>query len=381
MQTMKMSCSRKVQMVYCGTSRGCLAKPLLQDAAVCASVVCDDVGTQCTLIGSEEIDPEEESDGSDMECDDPCWEPMEEDTEAEDDDIVDPEFDFLSSSMFDASAAEMITERKFIVFESALRALMMSNEVNSCAMELEGLKQSFFAFLSEKGIEVADFTSDHHPQIRKYMRENKPGGTHWFDVWHVAKGDMKCSRQHKYLEDIICNKRLVNDVKRLSPSHQTYLLKSFHRGICLSAPKFVHYHHESMKARLQLTALHHNENCNRKQRQHMNGGLYWSISYPKSKHGGHVLKAVKEKCSCEYVCDLLQQVLTNRLTFPSYRTQKERGRQICTAKPLISSVTKIAKEAITNHLTRFNMNGNSSNPMNTKNYTTLADMSLILIEG
>nr|XP_014339869.1 PREDICTED: uncharacterized protein LOC106702237 [Latimeria chalumnae] len=96
MQTVKMSCSRKVQMVYCGTSRGCLAKPLLRDAAVCASVMCHDVGTQCTLIGSEEIDPEEESDGSDMECDDPCWEPMEENTEAEDDDIVDdPELDFL----------------------------------------------------------------------------------------------------------------------------------------------------------------------------------------------------------------------------------------------------------------------------------------------
>ncbi|XP_064417114.1 uncharacterized protein LOC102361825 [Latimeria chalumnae] len=105
------------------------------------------------------------------------------------------------------------------------------------------------------------------------------------------------SRQHKYLEDIICNKRLVNYVKRLSPSHQTYLLESFHRGICLSAPKFVHYHHESMKARLQLAALYHNENCNRKQRQRINGGLYWSVSYPKSKHGGHVLKAVKEKCS------------------------------------------------------------------------------------
>nr|XP_006001817.1 PREDICTED: uncharacterized protein LOC102349191 isoform X2 [Latimeria chalumnae] len=60
----------------------------------------------------------------------------------------------------------------------------------------------------------------------------------------------KGSRQHKYLEDMVGNKRLVNDVKQLSSSHQTYLLENFHRGICVFAPKFIHYHHESMKARI-----------------------------------------------------------------------------------------------------------------------------------
>nr|XP_014347367.1 PREDICTED: uncharacterized protein LOC102352328 [Latimeria chalumnae] len=182
--------------------------------------------------------------------------------------------------------------------------LVQSNEVkNFCAMELEGLKRSF-AFLSEKGIDVADFTSDRHPQIRKYTRENKPGVTHWFDVWHVAKGLTKkiskagnksgfqilkwwshsisnhmywctstsggvqelvahkwlsiinhvanihtghgtrfpaCehgdigeqswieegSRQHKYLEDIICNKRRVNDVKQLSPQSSDVFVGEF----------------------------------------------------------------------------------------------------------------------------------------------------------
>nr|XP_014346110.1 PREDICTED: uncharacterized protein LOC106704184 [Latimeria chalumnae] len=81
--------------VCCGTSRGCVAKPVLRDAAVCACAVRHDVGTQCTLIGSDEIDPEEESDDSDVECD-PFWEPVEEDTGTEDDDIVDdPELEFL----------------------------------------------------------------------------------------------------------------------------------------------------------------------------------------------------------------------------------------------------------------------------------------------
>nr|XP_006008217.1 PREDICTED: uncharacterized protein LOC102345701 [Latimeria chalumnae] len=476
MQTMKMCCSHQIQTVYHGTSRGCVAKPVLWDVAVCTCAMCHDVGTQCMLIGSDEINPEEESDNSDVEYDDPSWEPMEEDTGTEDDDIVDdPELEFLSTSMVDTSPAERITERKFIGFESALKALMMvcnlclspcqhtsrtfgtflqatikcqmgherkwqsqplisrmplgnilissgiyfsgtspakvlrflhsinivaiskttfsavqsayiipaintmwkthqelalhqcqgeklhlgrdvhcctpghytkygsytminladgkvldiqlvqSNEVkNSCAMEIEGLKWSF-AFLSGKGIDVEDFTSDRHPQIRKYMRENKPGVTHWFDVWHVAKAlNKKLSKAG--------NKSGFQILKRWS--------------------------HSISNHRLLLAAVDHNENCNQKQRQCQNGELCWSVGYPKSKHGGHVLKAVEEECSYEYVSDLLQQVIINRLTFPSYKTQKERGRLTSTAKPLTSSLTKIGKEeAIANHHTRFNMNG------------------------
>ena len=66
--------------------------------------------------------------------------------------------------------------------------LFQSSEVaNSNAMELEGLRRSI-AHLQEQGIEVSDFTTDRHPQVKKYMREKHPTVNHWFDVWHVAKG-------------------------------------------------------------------------------------------------------------------------------------------------------------------------------------------------
>ena len=66
--------------------------------------------------------------------------------------------------------------------------LFQSSEVaNSNAMELEGLKRCI-SRLQEEGIEISDFTTDRHPQVKKYMREQHPGTNHWYDVWHVAKG-------------------------------------------------------------------------------------------------------------------------------------------------------------------------------------------------
>ncbi|XP_014353360.1 uncharacterized protein LOC102348558 [Latimeria chalumnae] len=128
--------------MYRGASHRCIVKPVLRDVTVCACAMCHDVGTQCTLIGSDEIDPEEESDNSDVECDDPSWEPMEEDTGIEDNDIIDdPELEFLSTSMVDTSPAERIMERKFIVFESALRALMMV-----CNLCLSPCQHTFHTF-------------------------------------------------------------------------------------------------------------------------------------------------------------------------------------------------------------------------------------------
>ena len=70
-----------------------------------------------------------------------------------------------------------------------MKLLFQSSEVaNSNAMELEGLKRSM-ARLQENSIEVSDFTTDRHPQVKKYMREKHPTVNHWFDVWHVAKGN------------------------------------------------------------------------------------------------------------------------------------------------------------------------------------------------
>ncbi|KAK3100232.1 hypothetical protein FSP39_016728 [Pinctada imbricata] len=69
--------------------------------------------------------------------------------------------------------------------------LVQSNEVaNSHNMEIEGLLRSL-TYLEEEGVEISHLVTDRHSQIKKYMREKRPDITHWFDVWHVAKGIYK----------------------------------------------------------------------------------------------------------------------------------------------------------------------------------------------
>lgn len=53
-------------------------------------------------------------------------------------------------------------------------------------MEKEGLKRSL-QFLEESGLTVGCLVTDRHPQIQKFVREEKPAVIHYYDVWHVAK--------------------------------------------------------------------------------------------------------------------------------------------------------------------------------------------------
>ncbi|XP_064191596.1 uncharacterized protein LOC135254919 [Anguilla rostrata] len=65
--------------------------------------------------------------------------------------------------------------------------MVQSNEVGgSGRMEKEGLKRSL-QFLEESGLTVGCLVTDRHPQIQKYIREEKPAVIHYYDVWHVAK--------------------------------------------------------------------------------------------------------------------------------------------------------------------------------------------------
>ena len=65
---------------------------------------------------------------------------------------------------------------------------LQSNEVrHSNNMELEGLVRSL-KFIEDAGVKIHTFITDRHLQVNKYLREKKSGITHYYDVWHVAKG-------------------------------------------------------------------------------------------------------------------------------------------------------------------------------------------------
>ena len=54
-------------------------------------------------------------------------------------------------------------------------------------MEKEGL-QRVLHFLKQQGLTVEMLITDRHRQINKWLRESHPNVTHYYDVWHVAKG-------------------------------------------------------------------------------------------------------------------------------------------------------------------------------------------------
>ena len=55
-------------------------------------------------------------------------------------------------------------------------------------MELEGLIRCRKS-LEDKAVVVESLTTDRHPSITNYMRSKWPGVQHYFDTWHIAKGN------------------------------------------------------------------------------------------------------------------------------------------------------------------------------------------------
>lgn len=54
-------------------------------------------------------------------------------------------------------------------------------------MEKEGLVRRVKK-LTDYGLSIDVLVTDRHRQIAKWIRENLSNVTHYFDVWHVAKG-------------------------------------------------------------------------------------------------------------------------------------------------------------------------------------------------
>ena len=71
---------------------------------------------------------------------------------------------------------------------------------NSNAMEKKGFIETLNA-IEEAGVDVAGVSTDSHPQIKKYMREEQKDKKH-IDPWHF------CKNVKKKTEDILKKERL-----------------------------------------------------------------------------------------------------------------------------------------------------------------------------
>ncbi|XP_074655646.1 uncharacterized protein LOC141909158 [Tubulanus polymorphus] len=183
--------------------------------------------------------------------------------------------------------------------------LVQSNEVTSSnVMELVGFKRSLDFLVNSSKLNVDQITTDRHQQLKKYLRQNHPTIQQWFDGWHLAKG----SAAHKVLKSIVLAKGLLIDIGKISPAAQTSSIESYHRLVVHFAPKDQHYFFDSMNARLQLSALHFNENSNREQAVTTNGSEQFQLYFSKLKDGAPVAKQVKVPMTFNYVSQCYSEV-------------------------------------------------------------------------
>ena len=75
----------------------------------------------------------------------------------------------------------------------------------------------------------------------------------------------KDSNAHRALCSVVLNSRLLKDIRMLANFCHTGALEAFHSLLLKYAPKRTEFDYNSMECRLQLAALDHNYNVNRKQ--------------------------------------------------------------------------------------------------------------------
>ncbi|XP_070390072.1 uncharacterized protein [Dermacentor albipictus] len=108
---------------------------------------------------------------------------------------------------------------------------------------------------------------------------------------------------HAYdkLSSLSTNKRLLTDIRQISPHMQTFSVESFHAIINRFAPKAYAYSFHGMFARTALAALHYNENADKGQAVTLSGELRWKVKHPKARNGEASVSSVKQAPTYGYV--------------------------------------------------------------------------------
>ncbi|KAH9384176.1 hypothetical protein HPB48_026169 [Haemaphysalis longicornis] len=96
------------------------------------------------------------------------------------------------------------------------------------------------------------------------------------------------------LRSIVSTKRLLDDIRQVSPNFQTSGVESFHAIINRFAPKALSFSSAGMEARCTLAALHYNENAGREQVVTKAGEPRWQLNMPKAGTGDCTVVAIKK---------------------------------------------------------------------------------------
>ncbi|XP_074649035.1 uncharacterized protein LOC141904348 [Tubulanus polymorphus] len=154
------------------------------------------------------------------------------------------------------------------------------------------------------------------------------------------------------MQKYLTNTRVINKVKMMSPYGQTSKLECLHSLFNHFAPKMIQFSYNGMTSRLQIAALHFNENSDRIQGTKIDGTKKYSIVYPKYKDT-HTLRKLLTDATYVFFISEYVDICWNKILEDV--EEADRPRKIITVPPnLTSNKEKITKEeAIAMHRTRF----------------------------
>ncbi|XP_042588995.1 uncharacterized protein LOC122138752 [Cyprinus carpio] len=134
---------------------------------------------------------------------------------------------------------------------------------------------------------------------------------------NAAKWFNPASLELHKVEKVLCNKRVLRDVAKLSHHFQTSSLEAFHSLILKFTPKNVVFPFMGMLCRLFLAVLHHNENIGREQATTATGKPVFKVVFPKSKKGEPIARPLKTEPTYNYVDDLMRLVFEEVIVDPA----------------------------------------------------------------
>lgn len=115
-----------------------------------------------------------------------------------------------------------------------------------------------------------------------------------FDVYHKCEhaplSDAERSKKkwlrpdssaHKALKEVVLDRRLVADIKKLTHAVHTGGLEAFHSLVTKYTPKRQHFSYKGMLVRTELAVLDHNNNLDRGQATTAQGNLRFDVVFPK----------------------------------------------------------------------------------------------------
>ena len=167
--------------------------------------------------------------------------------------------------------------------------------------------------LKEKWLSVLHHTANKHnrwPGFKKFKKceHHKLSRKEQKAIQWLKPG----SSAHAALDEVVSNQRLLKDLEKLTEFHHTGDLEVYHSSMLKYLPKREHFSYRGMLARLQLAALSHNHNCDRKQAAvgsgENKGMARYKVECPK-RTNEWVAKPIKEKKTNGHLKVMMKKVL------------------------------------------------------------------------